>query len=60
MAQNGRLGSSSSLENEFALMANALERLKNDDGTAKYSPAMILDWIDRVRAMGIQQSFRKI
>jgi adenosine deaminase len=48
-----------SLENEYALMAAALERMKNPDGTAQYSPAMIMDWIDRVRGMGVQQSFRK-
>lgn len=47
-----------SLENEYALMATALGKMKHADGGARYSPAMIMDWLDRVRAMGLQQSFR--
>lgn len=47
-----------SLENEYALMAVALGKMKNADGNPAYSPAMIMDWLDRVRAMGLQQSFR--
>lgn len=40
---------STSLENEYALMAIALEKEKNEDGTLKYSPTLIYDWIDRIR-----------
>ena len=46
-----------SLENEFALMAIALEKAKDGNGMPKYKPAMIYDWLDRIRKMGIQQSF---
>lgn len=46
-----------SLENEYALMAIALEKEKDEFGKPKYKPAMIYDWLDRIREMGIQQSF---
>jgi len=51
---------STSLENEYALMAIALEKEKDDCGNPKYKPAMIYDWLDRIREMGLQQSFRKL
>lgn len=46
------------LENEFAIMALALEKCKDSDGKLVYNQEMIYDWLDRVRNMGIQQSFR--
>lgn len=48
---------STSLENEYALMAIALEKEKDEFGNPKYKPAMIYDWLDRIREMGLQQSF---
>lgn len=48
---------STSLENEYALMAIALEKEKDENGKPKYKPAMIYDWLDRIREMGLQQSF---
>lgn len=48
---------STSLENEYALMAIALEKEKDEFGNPKYKSAMIYDWLDRVREMGLQQSF---
>ncbi|WON95068.1 hypothetical protein [Sphingobacterium sp. UGAL515B_05] len=48
---------STSLENEYALMAIALEKEKDKSGNPKYKPSMIYDWLDRIRQMGIQQSF---
>jgi adenosine deaminase len=48
---------STSLENEYALMAIALEKEKDQLGNPKYKPSMIYDWLDRVRQMGLQQSF---
>ncbi|MFD2556034.1 amidohydrolase family protein [Sphingobacterium tabacisoli] len=48
---------STSLENEYALMAIALEKEKDENGNPKYKPSMIYDWLDRIRQMGIQQSF---
>ncbi|RYZ24906.1 MAG: hypothetical protein EOO10_19630 [Chitinophagaceae bacterium] len=49
-----------SLENEYALMAIALEKAKNDNGRSKYSPTMIYQWLDNIRRMGIEQSFDSI
>ncbi len=46
------------LENEFALMGIALEKAKNEDGSPKYNQTMIYDWLDRIRQMGLEQSFR--
>ena len=50
-----------SLENEFALMACALERHNQicaDD--EKILPDNIYSWLDNIREMGCMQSFRKI
>lgn len=47
-----------SLENEFALMAIALEKAKDEFGNKKYKPSMIYDWLDRIRRMGLEQSFK--
>lgn len=46
-----------SLENEYALMVLALERIKGEDGKAKYSRERIYKWLDDIREMGIRQSF---
>lgn len=46
------------LENEYALMGIALEKAKNKDGNPLYNQSMIYDWLDRVRQMGLEQSFR--
>jgi hypothetical protein len=47
-----------SLENEYALMAIALEKAKDENGNKKYNPTMIYDWLDKIRKMGIEQSFK--
>ncbi|MZK50964.1 hypothetical protein [Clostridium beijerinckii] len=46
------------IENEFALMAIALEKAKDEEGKPIYNQAMIYDWLDRIRKMGIEQSFK--
>jgi len=46
-----------SLENEYALMAIALEKEKDENGDPLYKPSMIYDWLDKIREMGLQQSF---
>ena len=46
------------LENEYALMGIALEKAKDKDGNPLYNQSMIYDWLDRVRQMGLEQSFR--
>ncbi|THF53133.1 hypothetical protein E6C50_02710 [Flavobacterium supellecticarium] len=48
---------STSLENEYALMAIALEKEKDENGKPKYNKSMIYDWIENVRKMGLEQSF---
>lgn len=50
---------STSLENEYALMAIALEKEKDENGDLKYNSSMIYEWLERVRLMGIGQSFNK-
>jgi len=45
------------LENEYAYLAIALEKLKNEDGTPKYKRTMILRWLDNIRELGMEQSF---
>ncbi len=47
------------LENEYALMALALEKEKNEDGNPKYQPMMIYEWLDKIRQMGLEQSFMR-
>ncbi|MCD8016107.1 MAG: hypothetical protein LUG99_23725, partial [Lachnospiraceae bacterium] len=49
---------STSLENEYALLAVALENVKDADGKPAYAKSMVYDWIDAVRQMGNDQSFR--
>lgn len=45
------------LENEYALLALALEKAKDEDGNNKYNRTMIYQWIDNVRKQGIRLSF---
>lgn len=47
------------LENEYALMALALEKMEDEEGNKKYKPAMIYDWLDRIRQMGLEMSFKQ-
>lgn len=46
-----------SLENEYALMAYALENFQKDSNYL-YTPNQVYKWIDSVRKMGIQQKFK--
>jgi adenosine deaminase len=48
---------STSLENEYALMAIALEKEKDEFGKRRYNSKMISEWLDKIRQMGIEQSF---
>lgn len=47
-----------SLENEYALMALALEKAIDGNGNLKYDREAIYAWLDYVREMGIEQSFQ--
>ena len=46
------------LENEFALMACALEGARDSEGHYLYAPEQVYRWLDLVRQMGVEQSFR--
>lgn len=46
-----------SLENEYALMACALEKEKDENGKHIYNRQMIYQWIDDIRKMGNMQRF---
>ncbi len=45
------------LENEYALMAIALEKSRDGDGELIYNPSVIYEWLDKIRQMGLQQTF---
>jgi adenosine deaminase len=49
---------STSLENEYALMAIALEKEKDEFGNNKYNSTMIYEWLNKIRQSGLQQSFK--
>lgn len=46
-----------SLENEYALMACAVEKKKDEKGNHLYDRQMVYQWIDNIREMGNMQSF---
>lgn len=46
------------LENEYALMALALEKCKDENGEYMYNQTMIYEWLDKIRQMGLEQSFK--
>lgn len=48
---------STSLSNEYALMANSLSSLKNEEGHHMYNMSDIYDWIERIQTMGNRQAF---
>lgn len=48
-----------SLENEYALMALSLEKAKDINGNRLYEQENIYDWLDKIRRMGLQQSFEE-
>lgn len=48
-----------SLENEYALMACALEKVTDESGKKIYSQDAIYDYLDHVRQMGLDQVFRQ-
>lgn len=45
------------LENEYALMALALKKAKDENNRALYDIEDIYEWIDYVRKMGVEQIF---
>lgn len=48
------------IENEYAYLALALEKMKDENGNPKYSRTLIYNWLDNIRKMGLVQSFEEI
>ena len=46
------------LENEYALMTLALKKSKDKENQPLYDIEDIYEWIDYVREMGMEQSFK--
>ena len=46
------------LENEYALMTLALKKKKDKENQPEYDIEDIYEWIDYVRQMGLEQSFK--
>ncbi len=45
------------LENEYAVLLATLQNQKDEHGNRKYTDTEIYEWLDRVREMGLNQSF---
>ena len=48
-----------SIENEYALLAIALEKEKDENGNPKYQSRHIYNWLESIRQMGEEQRFVK-
>lgn len=48
-----------SLENEYALIALSMEKQQDKDGNPMYNKTMIYEWLDRIRKMGLNHSFKQ-
>lgn len=48
---------STSLRNEYSLMAKSLEQMADKEGNPYYRKDKVYDWLDNVRQMGNEQSF---
>ncbi len=45
------------IENEYAYLALALEKMRDENGNLRFSRTLIYQWLDNVRKMGLAQSF---
>lgn len=48
------------IENEYAYLALALEKMQDESGNPRFSRTLIYQWLDNVRKMGLVQSFDEI
>lgn len=48
-----------SIENEYALLAIAMEKKLEKENLKEYSRRMIYDWLNRIRILGLEQRFNK-
>lgn len=45
------------IETEYAYLALALEKMRDDHGNPRYSRTLIYRWLDNIRKMGLAQCF---
>lgn len=48
------------IENEYAYLALALEKVKDENGNPRYIRTLIYNWLDNIRKMGLVQSFEEV
>lgn len=48
------------IENEYAYLALALEKMKDENKNPRFSRTLIYQWLDNVRRMGLVQSFDEV
>lgn len=48
------------IENEYAYLALALEKMKDENKNPRFSRTLIYQWLDNVRHMGLVQSFEEV
>lgn len=48
------------IENEYAYLALALEKMKDENKNPRFSRTLIYQWLDNVRRMGLVQSFEEV
>jgi len=48
------------LENEYSLITNALRNMTDEDGNRKHKPHNVYKYIDNIRKMGMEQSFKRM
>lgn len=46
-----------SLENEYALIADSMSKMRDENNNRKYSDDIIYDYLDQIRRMGIEHTF---
>lgn len=48
-----------SIEDEYALLALALEKEQDANGNKRYMPRDVYEWLNNIRKLGFEQQFRK-
>lgn len=48
------------LETEYALLARSLEQIIGENGNQRFKKSDIYKWLDNIRIMGIEQTFRNV
>jgi len=48
-----------SIEDEYALLALALEKERDLEGKKRYAPKEVYEWLNNIRRQGFEQQFRK-